>query len=718
MDPAPESRRFAAGSGRSPRAGEALRLAAACGAGLFAMLPFLRDGVMGGEDARWYASVVGDFILQWRMGHWPVFVGQTHFSPLGSVMPLRVAPYLQHLTLAIDFATGRSFSPYLLLNLAIVVSGTAGCLSAYLCLRSILPARRLEALLLAVLYVWCPAVTGLAYAGQLFMSVVTLPFLPIVFTGVVRIFQRDSFSGWAMTAAGCAACWLAHTPIGLWVSISAAVALCCRWIIGRGWSRTELARAVGAALLFGVLCGYVFLSLRALAPPWSPPTTEVTLIPVVRTMFPAVLQPVSLGAGQPTDLQPGWSLLAVLLAGTVAALVRRSGAAIALSIVSVLLLCLCLPVPVVFDWLWRVAVPQAVVTVTNAVPTQRLFPILAACTVVLAASALAACPGRRVWALAGLVAGLLWSGFELRLFHHRARFLANSKATSEEMLSQDNFVPGSFSAGLLPEVNNFFSFGFMDFPLEQRVLAPDMRSYLATDVNAVAPGFDFGSHSGRRQLSGVFQGKPAPDGRRWIDLSPGITLKPGRRYLLVMDFPDDGFTGVIQLHGEGVNHEYMLPLSGRRFAFGAGPESSRAIPLANDSAVPVVLTLDFVIQDPKVDMARYGEFCRYELIPYDPEALPMRLKSYVPYVAEVRSPAPGWYESFRYFSPGWTATVNGRPAPVVQSWNGLVAVQVGAGENEVRLSYRAPASLVAAYWLTGAAWLGLALVGASSCRHR
>jgi hypothetical protein len=557
----------------------------------------------------------------------------------------------------------------------------------------------------------------LAYAGQLFMSVMTLPFLPIVFAGVVRIFQRDGFTGWAMTAAGCAACWLAHTPIGLWVSISAAVALCCRWIIGQGWNRRELARAAGAALLFGALCGYVFVSLRALAPPWSPPTTEVTLIPVVRSMFPAVLQPVSVGAGQPEDLQPGWSLLAVFLVGTAAAWAVRSRAAIALSIVSILLLCLSLPVPGVNSWLWK-AVPQAIVSVTNAVPTQRLFPILAACSAVLGACALAACPGRRIWAQAGLAACVLWSGYELRLFHHRAKFLANSKTGSEEMLSQNDFVPGAFSTGLLPEVNNFFSFGYMDFPLEQRVLAPDLKTYLVTDVNAVAPGFDFGSHATHRQLPGLFRGAPAPDGRRWIDLSPAITLQPGRRYLLVMDFPDDGFPGVLQLHGEGLSHEYMLPLSGRRFAFGAGPESSRVIPLANNSAVPVDLALDFVIQDPKVDMARYTEFCHYELIPYDPETLPIRLKSFVPYVAEVRSPAPGWYESFRYYSPGWVATVNGQTAPVIQSWNGLVAVQVGAGDSLVRLSYRAPAMLVAAYWFTWAAWLGLAIAWAMSARKR
>ncbi len=72
------------------------------------------------------------------MGVGPVFVGQTYYAAVGTVMPLRVAPYLQHLTVALDLLTGRSLSPYLLLNLAIVASSVAGCLSAYFCLKAIM----------------------------------------------------------------------------------------------------------------------------------------------------------------------------------------------------------------------------------------------------------------------------------------------------------------------------------------------------------------------------------------------------------------------------------------------------------------------------------------------------------------------------------------------------------------------------------------------------
>ena len=90
----------------------------------------------------------------------------------------------------------------------------------------------------------------------------------------------------------------------------------------------------------------------------------------------------------------------------------------------------------------------------------------------------------------------------------------------------------------------------------------------------------------------------------------------------------------------------------------------------------------------------------------------------MPFVARVRSPAPGWYESSGIFTPGWTASVNGAPAALRKSPNGLVAVHVAAGESEVRLGYRPPPALLSAYWLAWASWCGLALWTAGALWRR
>jgi hypothetical protein len=680
---------------------------AAAAAGLFALRTFLHNGIIGGSDSVWYTSVVADHLQQWRLGLWPVFVGQTRYAAIGTVLPLRVAPYLQHLTLALDFLTGRNLSPYLLFNIAVALSGAGGGLSAYLCLRPILGPRRLEALLLAVLYIWCPGVIGLPYTGQLFMSAMTMPFLPLVFAGVAQVFRRDDFSGWAMLSVGCAACWLAHSPIGIWASASAAFALLVRWAGGLGWNRRELARAAGAGALFAGLCGYVFVSVATLAAEPNAPLPSETVVRNLRDFFPRMLLPVSHMAAEATDLQIGWGLLATLLCAGAAAWGRRLPTARALSAVALLLLCLTLPVPGLTSLLWRL-VPQAVVDATNAVPNQRLIAVLAACTVVLAASSLAAWRGRRRWALGFLGLAVAWSGFELREFLRRGTALQNTRERSESVLSAENLLPTRFSLGMLSYRNRFFSHGFMDNELEQRLLAPDMASYIVTNVGAIAPASDFGAKSGRGELPGRLAGSSLPGERTWVTLSPRITVLPHRHYLLALDFGDKDAPGVLVLAGAAFYRAYNLPVSGEAFAFGATPQSSWVLPLSSSRDSPLELSLSFSNGAPGVDLAHFRNFARYELIEYDPGRLPMRLKSLLPYVALVRSPSKGWYESFRYFTPGWTAKVNGRPAEVSRSPNGLIAVPVGAGESEVRLLYRPPAPLLASYWLTWATWAGLA----------
>lgn len=412
-----------------------------------------------------------------------------------------------------------------------------------------------------------------------------------------------------------------------------------------------------------------------------------------------------------SDLQPGWSILLCIVAAAVVGWRTRSRALLASGLAAALLLCLSLPVPFVNGWLWRL-VPQAALNITNAVPTQRLFPILAACSVTLAASALSATALRRRWALAILALAVLWSAHELRPFLHRGSMISNSKATSEQLISENNLITTIFSTGLLPGVSGFCSYGYMDYRLEQRVLDASRKHYIVSDVATLAPGFDFGHHDVSPRLPDAFTGVASSDGRPWINITPTLTLAPRQHYLLEVNFTGPSYNGVLQLQGNGFRHEYFLPESGERFAFGSGAEDARVLPLFNPSDVPLELTLDFVVQDPNADLKQFSSFAQFKLQPYDPDALPIRLKAYAPFVTEVRSPEPGYFESFRYNIPGWTATVNGRPAEILQSANGLVTVPIAAGDSEVRLTYVPPFALEGAYLLTIVSWIGLVGVGA------
>ena len=301
------------------------------------------------------------------------------------------------------------------------------------------------------------------------MSEMTLPFLPMVFAGAYRIFKTDDFSGWVLIVAGCAGCWLAHSPIGLWASLAAVLIVILRWAFRRGLSRREALRACYSALLFAALCGYVFVSLSELTPPNVGHIPRALVIQNVSNTYPAVVKPLTRYASEVTDLQLGYSLLAVLAAGIAIALISRKPALVSLATAGLLLACLVFPVPGINRWLWT-AVPQAFIDITNAAPTQRLYAVLAACTVTLAAACLAAYPqGHRRYAVV-LAMALLWSGLELTPFFLRGSVIRNSKASSEEALRAENLPLSRFSLGMLTYDNRFFSNGVVDYGMEQRVL--------------------------------------------------------------------------------------------------------------------------------------------------------------------------------------------------------------------------------------------------------
>jgi hypothetical protein len=676
-----------------------------CAAGL-PLYPFFHDGILGGSDARWYASVVADFIEQWRTGFGPVFVGQSRYAAIGTVMPARVAPLLQHLSLLIDLLTLRSLSPYLLLNLAVSATGTATGALGYLCLRR-LSVSPIVAWHISVLYVWCPAALGLPYMGQLFMSYMAIPFLILLFYGVAKAIETKCARGLVVTAIGCAGCFLAHTPIGFWASVAAVLALAIglRTSI---FSKQCLLQSLFALTTFFLLCGYVFVSVFLLKAPKMAPLSVDTAIAVTRASFPATIEPVTEVTGSYTDVQLGWPILLCGFLALVFSLARRRNGAFAIAAGAVILSIFSFPWPYLTSVFWR-CVPTSILTLTNTVPFQRFFPILAAMIAVSLAAALAGFRSNR-WLLAVLSVATAWSGFEASHFSYRGKLISNSRTGSDTALSAENLTPAAFSTGMLSFSNAFFSHGFMQRELEQRILSEDFSHYLSTNLGSVAPGYDF--NDTRAPTTEVaLNGIPSPTGRRWIEISPALHLIPHSHYVLALSFAPHSYTGVLIISGETFHHEYPLPQSGLEKSFGAGSGCEHAIPLDNDSDRPIDLSLGYEVQDPSIDLHAFSSFCGYRLILYDPAQLPCHLVSLLPYSATVRSPEGGWYESFRYFVPGWKALVNGRPESVVKTTNGLIAVHVPAGTSAVSLYYEAPWPLAQVYWLTALSWLVVAIVG-------
>src|ERR1019366_10388325 len=107
---------------------------------------------------------------------------------------------------------------FALQHLTMILSVLGGAFAAYGALVWIAPNRRWTALALAILYVMCPGVAGLFYAQDLYMSGMTLPWIPLAFAAMVKSFDDRRLFPLGMLAVSLAALWWAHSPIALWIT--------------------------------------------------------------------------------------------------------------------------------------------------------------------------------------------------------------------------------------------------------------------------------------------------------------------------------------------------------------------------------------------------------------------------------------------------------------------------------------------------------------------
>src|SRR4051812_27596977 len=171
-------------------------------AGLFVAGPFLSPRALGTSEAYNYSLSVADAVTQFRHGQFPVLVGQSEFAFNGRIHPLRTAPYMAYFAGLLDCLSFRHLNFWALQNLTLALSVIGAAFSAYACLRRASQARPLWALLLSTAYLFAPGVLAAAYSMDLYMTVMTLPFLPVVFCQCLRALDGErTFSVYALLAA-------------------------------------------------------------------------------------------------------------------------------------------------------------------------------------------------------------------------------------------------------------------------------------------------------------------------------------------------------------------------------------------------------------------------------------------------------------------------------------------------------------------------------------
>lgn len=679
------------------------------GGGAFALISaFATRALIGSGDAFWYSIVVHDFVAQWRSGIFPVFVGQTEWAFPGTVNPLRFAPYLQHVTGMLDLLTVRTLPFVALLNLAIVLSVIGGAMAAYFCCATILPRNRWAAAALALLYAACPGVLGLAYNGNLFMTVMVLPYVPLLVHALWLSLRPDDLNGAVGTALPLAVIWWCHAPVALWLTFLAIGIHLVR--LTRRWRESRIYRDYAKGAAFFLLgAGYVFVSVMLIHPP-----TQVVdrglILDGLRSAFPADLLPLSDAGLAHGDAQLGWSLWAVLLFAGVACCwtPRRSLGPLALGAGCFTLLLM--PIPGINRWLWRL-VPQTVCNITFFNADQRIYVIIAGLAVIAGAAAMAGTAARRPRFTSGLTlllaVGVAWSSFEASNFIEQVFNFRPTPAQTDAQEALQNVVLTRYSFNPFATVPSYFSHGYVDPYLENRVWTPDQKGILFDNAAAVRPA----------DRAPAIATRISAEARGTLELDPPLELTGGVRYAVRFEPSAPLAAGSLIADGESVFREYVLPDSGLGMPYTTPPRAFGFLPTSRDffpiwTPRPGVdrAHLRYVFRDADAVVAANRVSVRIRVRAYDPGRLPVRIGRWAPYQATVESPTVGaWLETPRLFTPGYRATVNGRTALIGRSADGRVLVSLAAGSNRIVLSYPGPWLLRASYYAALITWILLGL---------
>lgn len=674
--------------------------------------PYLTRGLVGASDAYFYANALADYVMQLRAGIFPVWTAQTEYSFYGSIFPLRLAPYLQHLAGVIDLVTARQLPPYAIANGAVALSLTAGMLVMQACLGRIIPRRPWTAAGLALCYGLCPGVLGLAYALDLFMSFSTLPFLPVVFLGVVRSFERNDLGPRLLMVGGLAATWLAHPPIGLWCGTIVGATQVVRVWMQASWRQAWRSDLFGA-VVFLLLTGYSIVSVKSLGPLGGGPGNAH--YHQIKQWLPQgwlPLNPINgLGA-----LQLGYGLATMGLVAAILARGPEQRTSRVLFGCAAGLLILLSPVPFLTEFVWR-NLPQFVLQTTTIWPMQRLLVLLAVCLVFGIAAWLAAVSERsRASRLlnALLCVALVWGGLEAAKFIRMVDARGGNWTGTKVTFRPENRHMTYASVGPVFVLPRSYSNGVTDPLLEHRFLDPDSKEIIRNAVDAIRPGFGPGSGGGPRHLTRQLAGEVNED-PRFLNLTPRFTLEPGKHYLLLLEFLEQDYTGQLFMQGPDFSRMYLLPAAGEERAFGAHPKNARWLPLWQTTDRPVEVRLRWQPAG-SAPPASYVPFANYELVEYDPAKLDVVVESWAPYRATVRASARSYLETPRLFYPGYCAVVDGHTVPAEKSPDGLVMVPLEPGRHTLEVRYVAPWPTQVAYWLGLASWLGFAVFSIRTLR--
>jgi hypothetical protein len=669
--------------------------------GLFCFVAYLFHNfaapvVRGTGDASYYATFLSDTLSQFRHAVFPVFVGQSEFQFNGAIVPIRVAPAFQYFGGVIDLLTARTLEPYAIQNLLLTICGFFTTFLTYFSLKKV-SQRGDIAWFLTILFVCCPGVLALVFSADLYMSWLAAAFAPAILCICALTFSSKGKKLYATLGLLLGATWWMHPPIACWLLLVACAIQVLRFIQLRPTKPQWVKEcSVGSicfilAALYPLVSSALYPANPALGAGGGTGTPQSShMLQSLRDTFPGSILPVSPNGRLLSDFQLGYGLLALALIAFRISFRQAVLYPKLLSAAIIGLLLLLVPIPWVTDFLWTI-VPAPVRLLTNTWPMQRLYLIVAALVVTLAATL----SSKKGWSRYLLVAACAWSAIEATKFINGAR--ASNVATSPVKVVplSENVTLTRYSYGMFGEWPAYFTHGVTDPLLENRLLDADLATITESNYRAAIRTGQKGETT-----TGSFEGP-----FNALTLHPPIVLQPNQRYLAELMVPGGrALKGALVAKGTTFNRIYGLPEYGGSKSFGLGGDHLPFFPLHTSSNNPEPITFTLILES-AADLEALHAPIRLKLTGYRADALPIHVSSWIPYRAVIQTSHAAWLETPRLFQQGYEATVNGVEVDVVRSKEGLVAIPLRHGESTVELTYHAPIGLRLAFWLSFSAIL-------------
>ena len=417
------------------------------------------------------------------------------------------------------------------------------------------------------------------------------------------------------------------------------------------------------------------------------------------------LSQLSPALNQVSDYQPGWALVIVGIL-FVAIVFKTAGLAVQLWLLATALLTInILKWPGVSPFIVEYLPPdlRELSGVAIAVRAQPVFCALLAIGGVLALREVRGITSRTVKAMTycALVTGIFLSGIGVKSILTRGFGMVYSRHDSENVWRTERAPFDRFLYDLL-NVPEYYSHGKFDPELEIRLRNHlGQITYGPTDV---VRRMESAGHMILRLTAA-----PATNDARWLKITPGFAVAPGERVILNFEFiPGYEYEGYLLFFSENNYREYRLPSSGWPLAFGTAQSNSRYLVFWNTGKTTENYRMEF-LRTGEFDKSAGGvQFASVTLSKYDPALSDVRLQSFTPWKASVRSASIVWLETNRSFIPGYRVVINGRdamPDEVSISPNRLVQVKLPAGNSNVEVSYIGTEAFSRASFLSTVSWI-------------